>query len=103
MAESHRLQVQAIRENVHGLRGSGQDYDLLMELLGDCRFALLGEASHGTHELALAELRGPKKLEIIPGATHLFEEKGALESVAQFAKNWFLLYLVRANQRARTA
>jgi dienelactone hydrolase len=53
--------------------------------------------------IALAELRAPKKLEIIPGATHLFEEKGALESVAQFAKNWFLLYLFRANQRARTA
>ena len=53
--------------------------------------------------IALAELRGPKKLEIIPGTTHLFEEKGALESVAQFAKNWFLLYLFRANQRARTA
>jgi dienelactone hydrolase len=53
--------------------------------------------------IALAELRGPKKLEIIPGATHLFEGKGALESVAQFAKNWLLLYLFRANQRARTA
>ena len=55
------------------------------------------------NRIALAELRGPKKLEIIPGATHLFEEKGTLESVAQFAKNWFLLYLFRANQRARTA
>ena len=53
--------------------------------------------------MAVAELRGPKKLEIIPGATHLFEEEGALESVAQFAKNWLLLYLFRANQRARTA
>jgi dienelactone hydrolase len=55
------------------------------------------------NRIALTELRGPKRLEIIPGATHLFEEKGALESVAQFAKNWFLLYLYRANQRTRTA
>jgi pimeloyl-ACP methyl ester carboxylesterase len=55
------------------------------------------------NRIALAELRGPKKLEIIPGATHLFEEKGTLEAVAKFATNWFLLYLFRANQRARTA
>lgn len=42
---------------------------------------------------AFAQLPGKKKLEIVPGATHLFEEPGALESVAQLAKNWFALYL----------
>jgi hypothetical protein len=52
---------------------------------------------------ALVELRGEKKLEIIPGATHLFEEPGALESVAEIAKSWFAVYLCRANQRMRTA
>jgi len=52
---------------------------------------------------ALAELSGEKKLEIVPGATHLFGEPGALEAVAQLAKNWFILYLGRANQRTRTA
>jgi len=31
-----------------------------------------------------------KRLEIIPGATHLFEEPGALEQVAQMARHWFL-------------
>ncbi|HZQ10933.1 MAG TPA: alpha/beta family hydrolase [Anaerolineae bacterium] len=44
---------------------------------------------------ALAELRGEKKLEVIPGATHLFEEQGALEAVAQLATDWFLRYLKR--------
>jgi len=52
---------------------------------------------------ALAELPGEKKLEIIRGATHLFEEPGALESVAELAKSWFAVYLYRANQRTRTA
>jgi dienelactone hydrolase len=35
------------------------------------------------------------KLEIIPGATHLFEEPGALEKVAQLASQWFLRQLTR--------
>ena len=42
---------------------------------------------------AYAVLTGVKKLEIIPGATHLFEEPGALESVAELARDWFLRYL----------
>jgi putative phosphoribosyl transferase len=35
------------------------------------------------------------KLEIIPGATHLFEEPGALEKVAQLASHWFSRHLTR--------
>ena len=35
------------------------------------------------------------KLEIIPGATHLFEEPGALEKVAKLASDWFSLHLAR--------
>ena len=35
-----------------------------------------------------------KKLEVIPGATHLFEEPGALEAVADLAGNWFVAYLL---------
>jgi len=34
------------------------------------------------------------KLEIIPGATHLFEERGALDKVAAFARDWFRTHLV---------
>ena len=43
---------------------------------------------------ALAHLKGEKKLEMIPGATHLFEEPGALEGVAALAGDWFLRHLV---------
>jgi putative phosphoribosyl transferase len=42
---------------------------------------------------ALAELRTDKKLVIVPGATHLFEEPGTLEEVARLARAWFVHYL----------
>jgi putative phosphoribosyl transferase len=38
---------------------------------------------------AMTKLAGDKKLEIIPGATHLFEEPGTLEEVSQLARTWF--------------
>ncbi len=38
---------------------------------------------------ALAQLNTEKQLDIVPGATHLFEETGALEKVAQLAYKWF--------------
>jgi putative phosphoribosyl transferase len=43
---------------------------------------------------ALARLAGIKQLVIVPGATHLFEEPGALEQVAALAVEWFQRYLV---------
>ena len=52
---------------------------------------------------ALAELRGPKRLEIVPGATHLFEEPGALELVAELARNWFARYLGRKSDQTQVA
>jgi dienelactone hydrolase len=42
---------------------------------------------------ALAHLKTEKNLVIVPGATHLFEERGKLEEVAIHAGNWFLKYL----------
>jgi pimeloyl-ACP methyl ester carboxylesterase len=42
---------------------------------------------------ALKDLRGEKRLEIVPGATHLFEEPGTLEEVARLARDWFVRYL----------
>jgi putative phosphoribosyl transferase len=47
----------------------------------------------GMNREALAQLRAEKKLEIVPGATHLFEEPGALEEVARLAAGWFVRYL----------
>lgn len=45
---------------------------------------------------ALETLRCPRQLEIVPGATHLFAEPGALEDVARLAEEWFLRHLVHA-------
>jgi dienelactone hydrolase len=47
------------------------------------------------NEMARDRMRCEVKLEIVPGAAHLFEEPGALEKVAKLASDWFLLHLAR--------
>ena len=42
---------------------------------------------------AMKQMRGDVKLEIVPGATHLFEETGTLERVAELAAEWFADHL----------
>lgn len=57
---------------------------------------IVGSADYGVIELneqAYALLKCEKKLELVPGATHLFEEHGTLEQAAQLAANWFSKYL----------
>jgi dienelactone hydrolase len=59
---------------------------------------LVGGEDHPVIEMneeALRELRCEKRLEIVPGATHLFEEPGTLERVAELATRWFQLHLAR--------
>jgi len=56
---------------------------------------LVGSEDHPVIEMnqhAFHLLGGPKQLMVIPGATHLFEEPGALEQVAEYALQWFRLY-----------
>jgi putative phosphoribosyl transferase len=45
------------------------------------------------NEMARDKMRCEVKLEIVPGATHLFEEPGALEEVAKLASDWFVTHL----------
>ena len=45
------------------------------------------------NRLAMDQMNNEKKLIIIPGATHLFEEPGTLEQVAKHSTDWFLRYL----------
>ena len=45
------------------------------------------------NQLAFEALNTTRKLEIIPGATHLFEEPGTLEKASELASNWFKKYL----------
>jgi putative phosphoribosyl transferase len=42
---------------------------------------------------AMAQLSCPTRLEIVPGATHLFEEQGTLDRVVSLATAWFMQYL----------
>lgn len=55
------------------------------------------------NERAMARMRAPVRLVIIPGATHLFEEPGALERVARLAREWFVHHLVEARRGAGRA
>jgi len=58
----------------------------------------------GMNQTALARLKCPeKKLIIIPGATHLFEEPGTLEEVARIAAGWFTQYLATASRAQASA
>ncbi len=45
------------------------------------------------NEQARDRMRCEVKLEIVPGATHLFEEPGTLEKVAQLASDWFVNHM----------
>jgi pimeloyl-ACP methyl ester carboxylesterase len=49
---------------------------------------------------AQARLGGESRLEIVPGAGHLFEEPGALQRVAELARDWFLQHLAGARAPA---
>jgi dienelactone hydrolase len=60
---------------------------------------IVGGDDHGVIALnrrALSELNCEKDLVIVPGASHLFEEAGALEDVARLAANWFAGHFARS-------
>ena len=76
------------------------------DLTGDARLPqvraatllIVGGRDYGVIELnqsAFALLHSEKHLAIVPGATHLFEEPGALDEVARLAKNWFVHHLAK--------
>src|ERR1022692_4817558 len=51
MKTTNALEIAAdLRKEMHPITGSEHDYDSLVELAGDARFVLLGEATHGTQE-----------------------------------------------------
>jgi putative phosphoribosyl transferase len=51
------------------------------------------------NEQARDRMRCEVKLEIVPGATHLFEEPGALEKVAKLASDWFVSHMAGTSPR----
>jgi predicted alpha/beta-hydrolase family hydrolase len=73
--------------------------DLTGAVLSDVRaptLLIVGERDStvlGLNRQAYAQLRVEKELAIVPGATHLFEEPGALEEVTRLAADWFVRHL----------
>jgi dienelactone hydrolase len=59
-------------------------------IVGGNDFQVIGMNQWAFERLTVKE----KKLEIVPGATHLFEESGTLEKVAYLAGEWFKRYLM---------
>jgi cytochrome P450 len=67
-----------------------------MEFIGNLALLIVGGADTAVLALnkeAAAGLRGPSRVSVVPGATHLFEEPGALEEAALLARDWFRQHL----------
>lgn len=84
---------------VHAIVSRGGRPDLARQALRQVQaptLLIVGGEDHQVillNEQALDQLSATKKMVIIPGATHLFEEPGTLESAAQLASQWFRQYL----------
>jgi len=78
-------------------RGGRPDLaDGALEFVNAPTLLIVGGLDDGVIELneqALARLRAPKAIEIVPGATHLFPEPGALDVVIELAAGWFNTHL----------
>lgn len=96
-------------ESVAAVVSRGGRPDLAMSYLPDVTaptLLIVGGFDEPVIEMnreALAHLTCPKQLVIVPGATHLFEEPGTLEQVADLARGWFQRYLHRAASPGRKA
>jgi erythromycin esterase-like protein len=62
MANTSSGVASLIRENLHPLTGASSDYDPLIQQIGEARFVLIGEASHGTHEFYRERAQITKRL-----------------------------------------
>ncbi len=88
-------------ERVGAVVSRGGRPDLADEALGSIRaptLLIVGGNDPEVLELnrqALQRLAGESRLDVVPGATHLFEEPGALDEVARLASDWFVRHLRR--------
>lgn len=95
-------------ESVAAVVSRGGRPDLAGEALERVRaptLLIVGGDDTGVVELnqgALQQLRCEKRIAIVPGATHLFEEPGTLEEVASLATAWFAAHLRPAGVAAAT-
>jgi dienelactone hydrolase len=96
------LSVAAGDKSVRALVSRGGRPDLAQDALADVAaptLFIVGELDREVlrlNEAAADRLACEHRIEIVPGATHLFEESGALEQVAHLAAQWFLHWLAEA-------
>lgn len=62
LGKSEHSLVSAIRRSAHPLTGESTDFDPLLKAIGEARFVLIGEASHGTHEFYRLRAQITKRL-----------------------------------------
>jgi putative phosphoribosyl transferase len=78
-------------------RGGRPDLaDEFLPLVRQPTLLIVGERDVEVLELnrrAMQKIAGETRLEVVPGATHLFEEPGAMPKVAQLARDWFAQHL----------
>jgi putative phosphoribosyl transferase len=97
----------ALGTTVRAVVSRGGRPDLAMEALPEVTaptLLIVGGNDHDVMDLnqeAYGRLRCRKRLAIVPGAGHLFEEKGALDEVASLAQHWFVTYLPAAPLHSR--
>jgi putative phosphoribosyl transferase len=93
-------------EEVRAIVSRGGRPDMAGPVLGEIRaptLLIVGGHDVGVLELneqAFAELTCEKSLEIVPGATHPFEEPGTLDQVIDLARRWFTRHLTRRPQES---
>jgi dienelactone hydrolase len=98
-AASALFAAAALGDKIKAVVSRGGRPDLAMEALPKVKSPTLlivggdDDVVIGMNETAYDNMSCEKKLEIVPGATHLFEEPGTLERVAELATEWFLKYL----------
>lgn len=89
------IAAESLRDSIFAIVSRGGRPDLALDHLPQIKaptLLIVGGNDFGVIELnetAFEAMKCIKRLEIIPGATHLFEEAGALEKVAEIAASWF--------------
>ncbi len=90
--------------NVYAVVSRGGRPDLAGDALAKTRaptLLIVGGEDHEVLELnrkAMARITAEAKIEIVPGASHLFHEPGALETVSHLAANWFTTHLLDSHR-----
>jgi erythromycin esterase-like protein len=88
--------IESLRPHLQSLAGDAHDWDALIELVGRARFALIGEASHGTHEFYRERIRITQRL--------IAEKRfGAVAVEADWPDAWRVNRYVRGHSDDRDA